>query len=70
MAHQRFFALRREVDDLVTLQIQALTQQFALNASQLRDCRARFERIMDLQEEVARRRKESILGGRKPLLAR
>lgn len=69
MAHQGFFALRREVDDLVTLQIQALTQQFALNASQLRDCRARFERIMDLQEEVARLRKESILGGRKPLLA-
>lgn len=70
MAHQRFFALRREVDDLVTLQIQALTQQVALNASQLRDCRARFERIMDLQDEVARLRKESILGGRKPLLAR
>ena len=70
MAHQRFFALRREVDDLVTLQIQALTQQSALNASQLHDCRARFERIMDLQEEVARLRKQSILGGRKPLLAR
>jgi hypothetical protein len=41
-----------------------------LNASQLHDCRARFERIMDLQEEVARLRKESILGGRKPLLAK
>ena len=62
MAEQRFFALRREVDDLVAFQIQALTQQFTLNASQLRDCRARFERIMDLQDEVARLRRESILG--------
>lgn len=69
MAQQRFFALRREVDDLVAFQIQALTQGFALNPTQLHDCHARFERIMDLQEEVARLRKESILGGRKRLLA-
>jgi hypothetical protein len=69
MAQQRFFALRREVDDLVAFQIQALAQHFALNVTQLRDCRVRFERIMDLQEEVARIRKESILGGNKRLLA-
>jgi hypothetical protein len=61
MAQQLFFALRREVDDLVQLQIQALTQQ--LSPSQLHDCHARLERIMDLQGEVARLRKESILGG-------
>jgi len=35
----------------------------ALNSSQLQDWHARFERIMDLQEEVARPRKESILRG-------
>jgi hypothetical protein len=69
MAQQRFFALRREVDDLVAFQIQVLTQRFALNATQLNDCRVRFERIMDLQEEVARLRKESILGGTKRLSA-
>jgi hypothetical protein len=62
MAQQLFFALRREVDALVSLQIQALTQPSALSSAQLHDCRARFERIMDLQEEVARMRKESILG--------
>jgi hypothetical protein len=70
MAQQRFFALRREVDDLVAFQIQALTQGFALNSTQLHDCQVRFERIMDLQEEVARLRKESILGNRRQLLAR
>jgi len=69
MAQQRFFALRREVDDLVALQIRSLTQQFALNPAQLHDCRARFERIMDLQEEVARLRMERILGGTKRHLA-
>jgi hypothetical protein len=69
MAQQRFFALRREVDDLVALQIRSLTQQFAMNPSQLHDCRARFERIMDLQEEVARLRRERILGGTKRLVA-
>jgi len=68
MVQQLLFALRREVDDLVQLQIQALTQQSALNASQLRDCRARFERIMHLQEEVARLRTKSILGRSKRLL--
>jgi hypothetical protein len=62
MAHPRYFSLRREVDDLVAFQIQVLTQQAVLNTSQKHDCRARFERIMDLQEEVARLRKESILG--------
>jgi hypothetical protein len=67
IAQQRFFALRREVDDLVAFQIQALTQHFALNPSQLRDCRARFEHIMGLQEEAARLRKESILGDTKRL---
>ena len=69
MAQQRFFALRREVDDLVALQIRSLTQPFAMNPSQRHDCRARFERIMDLQEEVARLRMERILGGTKRLLA-
>jgi hypothetical protein len=63
MAQPLFFTLRQEVDDLVQLQIHALTQQSALNPSQLQDCHARFERIMDLQEEVARLRKESILRG-------
>jgi hypothetical protein len=64
MAQQLFFALRREVDDLVQLQIQALTQQVLLSPFQLHDCHARFERIMEhLQGEVARLRKESILGG-------
>jgi hypothetical protein len=63
MAQPLFFALRREVDDLVQLQIQVLTQQVLLSRSQLHDCHARFERIMDLQGEVARLRKESILGG-------
>ena len=53
MAQQRFLALRREVDDLVAFQIHALTQGFALNSTQLHDCHVRFERIMDLQEEVA-----------------
>jgi hypothetical protein len=70
MAQLRYFALRREVDDLVAFQLQALTQRFALNAKQLHDCHARFERIMDLQEEVARLRKESILGGDEQPLAR
>lgn len=69
MAQQRFFALRREVDDLVGLQIRSLTQPFAMNSSDRHDCRARFERIMDLQEEVARLRMERILGGTKRLLA-
>lgn len=62
MAQQEFFALRREVDELVAFQIQALTAGFALTATQLHDCQLRFKRIMDLQEEVARIRKESILG--------
>ena len=70
MAQQSFFALKREVDDLVAFQIQALAQGFALNSTQLHDCHVRFERIMDLQEEVARLRKESILEGRTPPLAR
>ena len=65
MAQQLFFALRREVDDLIQLQIQALKQQALLSPFQLHDCHARFERIMDLQEEVARLRKEHILGGTK-----
>jgi len=69
MAQQRFFALRSEVDDLVAFQIQALTQRFALDSTQLHDCHVRFERIMELQEEVARIRKECILGGKKQLLA-
>jgi hypothetical protein len=63
MAQQLFFALRREVDDLVQLQIQVLTQQILLSPFQLYDCHTRFERIMNLQGEVARLRKESILGG-------
>ena len=67
MAHQPFLALRREVDDLVQLQIQALTQHFVLSPSQLNDCHARFERIMNLQAEVARLRKENILEGTKPI---
>ena len=69
MTQQRFFALKREVDDLVAFQIQALTQGFALNSTQLHDCHVRFERIMDLQEEVARLRKERILEVRKRPLA-
>jgi len=67
MAQQLFFALRREVDDLIQLQIQALKQQALLSPFQLHDCHARFERIMDLQEEVARLRKEHILGGTKQI---
>jgi hypothetical protein len=63
MAQQLFLALRREIDDLVQLRIQVLTQQLLLSPSQLHDCHARLERIMDLQGEVARLRKESILGG-------
>lgn len=63
MAQQLFFALSREVDDLAQLQIQTLTQQFVLSPSQLHACHARFERVMDLQGEVARLRKESILRG-------
>jgi hypothetical protein len=46
MAQQRFFALRPEVDDLVALQVRSLPQQFAMNSSQLHDCRARFEPVM------------------------
>ena len=68
MAQERFYALRREVDDLVAFQVEALTRPLALNPSQRHDCRARFERIMDLQEEVARLRKESVLGGAKRVL--
>jgi hypothetical protein len=41
-----------------------------MNPSQLHDCRARFERIMDLQEEVARLRREHILGGTERLVAK
>jgi len=69
MEQPLFFTLRQEVDALVQLQIHVLTQQSALNSSQLQDCHARFERIMDLQEEVARLRKESILRGitRRPI---
>ena len=63
MEQPLFFTLRQEVDALVQLQIHVLTQQSALNSSQLQDWHARFERIMDLQEEVARPRKESILRG-------
>ena len=63
MAQQLFFALRREIDDLVQLRIQVLTQQLLLSPSQLHACHARLERIMDLQGEVACLRKESILGG-------
>ncbi len=63
MEQPLFFTLRQEVDALVQLQIHVLTQQSALNSSQLQDWHARFERIMDLQEEVARLRKESILRG-------
>jgi hypothetical protein len=66
MAQQRFFALKSEVNDLVAFN-PSLTQGFALNSTQLHDCQVRFEQIMDLQEEVARLRKESILGGRKQL---
>jgi hypothetical protein len=69
MAQQRFFALRREVDDLVAFQVQALTQKYVLNSSDRHDCTARFERIMDLQEEVAQIRKEGILHGTKRLWA-
>ena len=61
MAQPLFLNLRQEVDALVQLQIHALMQQPALSSSQLQDCHTRFERIMDLQEEVARLRKESIL---------
>ena len=68
MAQPPLLNLRQEVDALVQLQIHALTQQSALNFSQLQDCHARFERIMDLQEEVARLRKESILSGPAPRL--
>ncbi len=63
MEQPLFFTLRQEVDALVQLQIHVLTQQSALNSSQLQDWHARFERIVDLQEEVARLRKESILRG-------
>jgi hypothetical protein len=68
MAQPLFLNLRQEVDALVQLQIHAFTQQSALNLSQLQDCHARFERIMDLQEEVARLRKESILTAPSPRL--
>jgi hypothetical protein len=67
MAHKLFFSLRREVIDLVQLQIQTLAQKLAPSSSQLQDCHARFERIMDLQDEVARQRKESIMGGTRRL---
>ena len=69
MTQPLFVTLRQEVDDLIQLQIHALTQQPPLDSSQLQDCHARFERIMDLQEEVARLRKESILRGttRRPI---
>ncbi len=70
MAQERFFTLRREVDDLVAFQVQALTRPLAMNPSERHDCRARFARIMDLQEEVARLRKESILGGTKRFLGK
>jgi len=70
MAQPRFLALRREVHDLVAFQVHALTQGLAVNSTQLHDCQDRFERIMDLQEEVARIRKESILGGGKQLSSR
>jgi hypothetical protein len=50
MAQQLFFALRREVDDLVHLQIQVLTQQVLLSPFQLHDCHTRFERIMAFRE--------------------
>jgi hypothetical protein len=63
MAQPLFLSLRQEVDALVQLQIHALTQQSALNFSQLQDCHARFERIMDLQEDVAHLRMERILKG-------
>lgn len=69
MVQQRFFALSREIEDLVGLQIRSLRQQFAMNPSQLHDYRARFERIMVLQEELARLRKERILGSAKELSA-
>lgn len=70
MAHKLFFGLRREVCDLVQLQIQTLAQKLAPNSSELQDCHARFERIMDLQDEVARQRKESIMGGTRRLQTR
>jgi hypothetical protein len=63
MTQQRYLSLMREVDNLVGFQLQALTQHAALNATQAQDCRERFERIMDLQEEVARLRKEWIMSG-------
>jgi len=63
MEQPLFFTLRQDVDALVQLKIHVPTQQSALNSSQLQDWHARFERIMDLQEEVARLRKESILRG-------
>jgi len=62
MAHKLFFSLRREVSSLIQLQIQTLALKLAPNSSELQDCHARFERIMDLQDEVARQRKESIIG--------
>jgi len=67
MAHKLFFSLKREVIDLVQLEIQTLAQKLAPSSSQLQDRHARFERIMDLQDEVARQRKESIMGGTRRL---
>ena len=68
LARQMYFTLRRELFDLAQVQLQALGQQ--LNSFQMHDCRARFERIMDLQQEVARLRKESIMGGSRRLLVK
>jgi hypothetical protein len=68
MADQMYFTLRREVSNLAQVQLQALGQQST--SSQKHDCRARFERIMELQQEVARLRRESIMGGSKRLLVK
>jgi DNA polymerase sigma len=67
MAHKLFFSLRREVSSLIQLQIQTLALKLAPNSSELQDRHARFERIMDLQDEVARQRKESIIGSTRRL---
>lgn len=67
MVHKLFFSLRREVSSLIQLQIQTLALKLAPNAPELQDCHARFERIMDLQDEVARQRKESIIGSTRRL---
>jgi len=64
MAQPLFLSLRQEVDDLIQLQIDALTQRSALDPSPLHDCQARdLSGSWTFRNKSPRLRKESILRG-------